>query len=884
MGRYFEFPANFVEGYGKGLQGWTLVSDADVTDCGGFSQSAIAYDSRRHVSVLFGGSSLTGNAPRTEEFPVPGGANILDTPLLGSQPPMRSRHAMAYDSVRGVVVLFGGENGNGPLSDTWELTPNLPTITFSVQDQEACAGSSATLFTYVTKVNGPFNYQWQHNGANVTNDARISGATNGTELVIHALMTNDSGSYVLVLTDTCGNFIYSEPASLQVTYPPTVTGLTHATLALCPGDNGAIGVTDTSPLPVTYQWQFNGSPISGATNQQLSFVAATTNQSGLYSVIVADSCGAVTSAVAPISVGVWVRTPPAVTNTASLCQPFSVAMLARGQGNLSVQWFRNGTLVEPDSRVTSSSVLQSNGDTLLTLSFAEVVYQDDGIYTAVVSDNCGPVKVGPFSLDALPDPPWVLLSTNGPPSRWFAMMAYDSERRVSVLFGGMTSEAVGPALTNDTWEFDGTNWTERFPAHSPSPRSQSQMVYDANRQRTVLYGGQDYVSGSPVYLPETWEWDGNDWQQITSAHTPDFKGQAGYSYGACFDTRRRETLVFGGVTSVGDVGELWAYDGTDWTLKTPIGPAPVFRPLCCNMAFDTNRGVAVLLGAAESAPGKGNGYGNSVWEWNGTGWNEAAQSGQLPSLQYGGNQFVYDTFRQESVLYGYELGDTGGISYPGGDGMRLVWRWNGAQWKTDPPTPTPGVVFHLYHSMVFDSARHALVVFGGEQDSGPPDTNYTYEILYQDKPAPIKQPGLQVSLLGNIAQLSVIAAGAPPISYQWQRNGANLTDGGTISGALTNTLTINPTVVGDFRNLPACDEQSLRNRIEPAHSIDSCGRSNDHCRFRQQRHPFLDRSPGRCAIRAHAIRPVDNGCRRQQPILRRSQRRHAILPVVPSLK
>lgn len=35
-------------------------------------------------------------------------------------PPARSAHAMAYDRARGVTVLFGGENGQTTLSDTWE--------------------------------------------------------------------------------------------------------------------------------------------------------------------------------------------------------------------------------------------------------------------------------------------------------------------------------------------------------------------------------------------------------------------------------------------------------------------------------------------------------------------------------------------------------------------------------------------------------------------------------------------------------------------------------------------------------------------------------------------------------------------------------------------
>jgi hypothetical protein len=48
---------------------------------------------------------------------------------------------------------------------------------------------------------------------------------------------------------------------------------------------------------------------------------------------------------------------------------------------------------------------------------------------------------------------------------------------------------------------------------------------------------------------------------------------------------------------------------------------------------------------------------------------------------------------------------------------------------------------------------------------------------------------------GTSASFNVLATGTG-LSYQW-RGTTNLTDGGTISGAATATLTINPTVSGD---------------------------------------------------------------------------------------
>ncbi len=81
-----------------------------------------AYDTRRNRFVMFGGTTgYIGNdrwsfSGKTWEWD---GGNWLDvSPRRGPSP--RSRAGMAYDEERGVVVLFGGRDNSGPLSDTWE--------------------------------------------------------------------------------------------------------------------------------------------------------------------------------------------------------------------------------------------------------------------------------------------------------------------------------------------------------------------------------------------------------------------------------------------------------------------------------------------------------------------------------------------------------------------------------------------------------------------------------------------------------------------------------------------------------------------------------------------------------------------------------------------
>src|SRR5262245_36343262 len=78
---------------------------------------ALAYDSRRGVTVLFGGThDNTVENGDTWEWD-----GIQWALRAASGPSPRHSHAMAYDEARGVTVLFGGDpSGAGMSGETWE--------------------------------------------------------------------------------------------------------------------------------------------------------------------------------------------------------------------------------------------------------------------------------------------------------------------------------------------------------------------------------------------------------------------------------------------------------------------------------------------------------------------------------------------------------------------------------------------------------------------------------------------------------------------------------------------------------------------------------------------------------------------------------------------
>src|SRR5262245_19727792 len=93
---------------------WTLRATTGPSPRAEFG---MAYDTARGVTVLFGGANcLSFNCVFPDTWEWDGDAWLLRS--MGG-PIQRCDEAMAYDSIRGVTVIFGGYNGVY-LADTWE--------------------------------------------------------------------------------------------------------------------------------------------------------------------------------------------------------------------------------------------------------------------------------------------------------------------------------------------------------------------------------------------------------------------------------------------------------------------------------------------------------------------------------------------------------------------------------------------------------------------------------------------------------------------------------------------------------------------------------------------------------------------------------------------
>jgi len=108
----------------------------------------------------------------------------------------------------------------------------------------------------------------------------------------------------------------------------------------------------------------------------------------------------------------------------------------------------------------------------------------------------------------------------------------------------------------------GNTWSERCPVTVPIARYAPVMTYDSNRKVTVLFGGGD---GAITPRSDTLEWDGTNWNLLTPMPYP-----PGRVYGAmAFDSARGVSVVFGGLEYDGTCSTTHGF-GTARTGCSPI--------------------------------------------------------------------------------------------------------------------------------------------------------------------------------------------------------------------------------------------------------------------------------------------------------------------------
>jgi photosystem II stability/assembly factor-like uncharacterized protein len=235
-----------------------------------------------------------------------------------------------------------------------------PTFTSQPKSQWADQNSPLDISTIV---NGstPLYYQWFKGNSSLSNDTL-------NDIKFKSFGYTNEGVYKCNVTNSCGSLTTQ---SINLMISPVINNITGS--AVCEKSPFKLSIITNDT--VIYQWQKNGSNITGATNSTYTIATTTTNDQGNYSCIVSNSYEY--KVVGPILL--QVNTIPEITTDqlGSLVSKGNSQLLsiaATGYKPLSYNWFKDGV---------------SLNDTTSKYAIDSFKLADEGIYVCKVSNTCG---------------------------------------------------------------------------------------------------------------------------------------------------------------------------------------------------------------------------------------------------------------------------------------------------------------------------------------------------------------------------------------------------------------------------------------------------------------------------------------------------------------
>jgi hypothetical protein len=541
---------------------WSLASEVDPNAIAG-AGFAGAYSPLQQATFLLG--------PSVDAWTWSGGSwSVLGA--TQEQPPPRFNGALAYDTTRARIVLFGGAGTSATLGDTWEWSGTVwaqksPTSGPSPRTQHAMAFDSkrgvTVLFGGADTNGGSLGDTWEWDGTSWT---QRTPATGPSPRFLHA-MAYDSRRGVTVLFGGTGD--------------------------------GESALSDI--------WEWDG----------MSWHSAST------------------SGAAPAP-----RLGAAMVYDAFHERAFLFGGAAQGyQSYMNDSWTWDGATWEDMSQHATATPPDRNYHALAFDSRHDETVLFGGLSGG--ASSAATILDDTWTWDGLG---WTARETSTtPPARRSHGMAYDATRGVTTMFGGCAAEADGGCVQNqgDTWTYDGTDWRDATPAAgSPSPRRGPALAYDPASATTLLFGGIDNDGGT---LNDTWQWDGAQWTSSTPAgESPPPRSYASLAY----DSSAGTLVLYGGLDgSSNELGDTWLWANGAWS-PGPASSTSAGTRRSAALIGDDALGDLVLFGGIQSAAESDL---TSAW-FNGA-WGAGSWFHFLEPPPTDEPAMVYDSARRTGVLY-----------------------------------------------------------------------------------------------------------------------------------------------------------------------------------------------------------------------------------------
>ena len=206
---------------------------------------------------------------------------------------------------------------------------------------------------------------------------------------------------------------------------------------------------------------------------------------------------------------------------------------------------------------------------------------------------------------------------SGGPTASDPRSVHDPLRQRILVFGGFTVSGA----SNDLWALSLTGtptWTHLTPSGTPPPgRWGCSMVYVPQRDAVVVFGGRaNLIDFNDVWMLSLNGGGTPAWTQLTPTGPPPPER---FEHAAVYDAQRQRMVIFGGAgptgvdTSRNDVWALWMGASPAWQPLAPSGASPEARSRI-SVIYKSSLGRMIMFGGAHE-DNNGNFYavGTDVW-------------------------------------------------------------------------------------------------------------------------------------------------------------------------------------------------------------------------------------------------------------------------------
>ncbi|MDP4275538.1 MAG: immunoglobulin domain-containing protein, partial [Bacteroidota bacterium] len=665
--------------------------------------------------------------------------------------------------------------------------PAVLAASITPKDQQICSGSGAiSMKGNPAGGNGGYTHLWTGTGASLLS---------GTTVENPSFDDKTPGSYTLTykVTDSKGctasdNTTVTVNAAISITTQPSPQ-------TVCAGSTVNFPVAASGGGTLSYQWQKDGTNLTdgGSISNSKTATLAVSNVSsadaGKYTCVVSTTttCPSVTSSQAQLTVNpaTAITTQPG-SQTVCVGSTVTFNVVAAGTAPITYQWKKGG------SDVTDGGNISGSKTSTLTITNADNTYAGD--YTCIVHSSCGgDVTTNKATLAFNP----VTTINSQPASQTVCAGSTVSFSVTATGAGTLTyqwqkggsniSGATGSTLTlTNVASSDGGSYVCIVNSGTcPKAVNSAAAVLTVNSLPTVSFSGvtSPYCqNASPVTLtgsPLGGTFSGSAVTDIGGGTASFFPTSAGtytitYTYtdaNTCSNSSKKD-IVVNALPTVTFTG----------TLASQCEGSTVYQLTGGSPAGGSYSGPGVS-GTNFNATAAGVGTHTITYSYTDA---KGCSASATNSIAVNAKTVITTQPLDLTVCSGSTVGFT--VTATGSGTLTYQWKKDGIN-LTDGGNISGSTTSTLTDSNVVtsDAGNYTCTVTGtcSSATSNPAKLSVNAATLINT------QPVSQTICSGSNVSFSVAATGTTPLTYQWQKDGANLSDGGNISGSSTSALQIN---------------------------------------------------------------------------------------------